>query len=187
MKNKNKSKMITAYQRMVDRMKLMALGLKHHWWDNKCLSKFKECITKNGMTQELVLPNYHCFNIAKQAIQMLKTILSPSPVELAIGFPSPCGAISCDQQNLPSIYYNWATLHQKCPHMPMSMGNKTTWNARLYPWDVWWWPTTSPKTNKPGTSMWTLASTLGWQWSITDASTSTLWKQGRWELAIQYF
>ncbi len=33
MKNKTKGKMITAYQRMVDRMNT-ALGLKHHWLDN---------------------------------------------------------------------------------------------------------------------------------------------------------
>jgi hypothetical protein len=33
--------MITAYQKMVDRMKLSALGLKHHCLDNKCLVAFK--------------------------------------------------------------------------------------------------------------------------------------------------
>jgi hypothetical protein len=37
-KNKNEGEMITAYQRMVDRMTLSALGLKHHQLDNKCLS-----------------------------------------------------------------------------------------------------------------------------------------------------
>jgi hypothetical protein len=35
MKNKTKGKMITAYQRMVDRMKLAALRLKHHQLDNE--------------------------------------------------------------------------------------------------------------------------------------------------------
>jgi hypothetical protein len=42
MKNQTKGKMITAYQSMVDRMKLLALGLKHHHLDNLCLAKFKE-------------------------------------------------------------------------------------------------------------------------------------------------
>ncbi len=54
MKNKTKFEMITAYQRMVDRMKLAALRLKHHPLDNKCSVKFKQCITKSGMTHKLV-------------------------------------------------------------------------------------------------------------------------------------
>ncbi len=32
MKNRTKGTMIMAYQRMVNRMKLLALGLKHHCW-----------------------------------------------------------------------------------------------------------------------------------------------------------
>jgi hypothetical protein len=72
MKNKTKGEMITVYQRMVDRMKLTALGLKHHWLDNKCSAKFKQCIMKNGMTHKLVPPDCHHRNIAKQAIQTFK-------------------------------------------------------------------------------------------------------------------
>jgi hypothetical protein len=64
--------MITAYQQMVDRMKLSALGLKHHHLVNKCLAPFKACITKNGMTHELVpLDCHHCI-IAEWAIQAFK-------------------------------------------------------------------------------------------------------------------
>jgi hypothetical protein len=72
MKNRTKGEIITAYQRMVNRMKLLALGLKHHQLDNKCLAKFKECITKNGMTHKLVPPDCHHCNIAKRAIQTFK-------------------------------------------------------------------------------------------------------------------
>jgi hypothetical protein len=72
MKNQNKGKMITAYQKMVDRMKLLALRLKHHHLDNKYLAEFKACITKNGMTYKLVPPDCHCCNITKRAIQTLK-------------------------------------------------------------------------------------------------------------------
>jgi hypothetical protein len=50
MKNKTKGEMINAYQQMVNRMKLLALGLKHHCLDNEYSAKFKECITKNKMT-----------------------------------------------------------------------------------------------------------------------------------------
>jgi hypothetical protein len=64
--------MITAYQRMVDRMKLLVLGLKHHPLDNECLTKFKECITKNGMTHKLVPPDCHHRNITKRVIQTFK-------------------------------------------------------------------------------------------------------------------
>jgi hypothetical protein len=50
MKNRTKGEMITAYQRMVNRMELLALRLKHCHLDNECSAKFKECIAKNGMT-----------------------------------------------------------------------------------------------------------------------------------------
>jgi hypothetical protein len=71
-KNQTEGKMITAYQKMVDRMKLLALGLKHHCLDNKCSAEFKACIAKNGMAHELVHPDCHQCNIAKQAIQTFK-------------------------------------------------------------------------------------------------------------------
>jgi hypothetical protein len=59
-------------KQMVNRMKLSALGLKHHCLDNKCLEKFKECIMKNGTMQELVPLDCHHHNIAKQATQTFK-------------------------------------------------------------------------------------------------------------------
>jgi hypothetical protein len=71
-KNQTKGKMITAYQKMVNWMKLLALGLKHHRLDNECLAAFNVCIAKNGMTHELVPPDCHHFNIAEQAIQTFK-------------------------------------------------------------------------------------------------------------------
>ncbi len=72
MKNRSEGKMITAYQRMVDRMKFLALRLKHHRLDNKCSAKFKECIAKNGMTHKLVPPDCHHRNITQWAIQTFK-------------------------------------------------------------------------------------------------------------------
>jgi hypothetical protein len=68
MKNKTEAEMINAYQRMVNRMKLLALGLKHHHLDNKCLVEFKECITQNKMMHKLVPLDCHRRNIAKRAI-----------------------------------------------------------------------------------------------------------------------
>ncbi len=70
MKNRTDGEMITSNQRMVNRMKLLALGLKHHRLDSKCMAKYKECIAKNGMTHELVPLDCHHCNITKQTIQM---------------------------------------------------------------------------------------------------------------------
>ncbi len=71
-KNRTEDEMITAYQRIVDRMAISGLGLKHHRLDNECSEKFKQCIRKNGMTHELVPPNNHRRNIAERAIQTFK-------------------------------------------------------------------------------------------------------------------
>jgi hypothetical protein len=73
MKNQTEGKMITAYQKMVNRMKLLALGLKHHRLDNECLAAFKACIAKNGMTHKLVPLDCHRCNISKRAIKTFKT------------------------------------------------------------------------------------------------------------------
>ncbi len=72
MKNRTEGKMITAYQKMVDRMEIAGLGLKHHRLDNECSENFKKCIKKNHMTWELVPPDCHQRNIAKRAIQTFK-------------------------------------------------------------------------------------------------------------------
>ncbi len=72
MKNRTEDEMITAYQRMVDRMAISGLGLKHHRLDNECSEKIKQCIRKNGMTHELVPPDNHRHNIAKRVIPTFK-------------------------------------------------------------------------------------------------------------------
>jgi hypothetical protein len=64
--------MIKAYQKMVDRMQLAGLGLKHHQLDNNCSNNFKKCIRKNNMTHELVPLDCHRRNMAERAIQTFK-------------------------------------------------------------------------------------------------------------------
>jgi hypothetical protein len=64
MKKKTKGKMINVHQQMVNRMKLLALGLKHHHLDNEYSSKSKE--------HKLVPPDCHRRNIAERAIQTFK-------------------------------------------------------------------------------------------------------------------
>ncbi len=97
LKNQTKGKMIMAYQKMVNRMKLLALGSKHHHLDNKCLTAFKACIAKNGMTHKLVPPDCH-----RRLFKCSRTILFPSSAEWTIDFLSPYGAILCNQRNSPS-------------------------------------------------------------------------------------
>jgi hypothetical protein len=72
MKNRTEGEMITAYQKMVDRMEISGLGLKHHRLDNECSDNFKKCIAKNKMTWELVPPDCHQRNMAERAIQTFK-------------------------------------------------------------------------------------------------------------------
>ncbi len=42
MKNRMEGEMIIAFQKMVDRMEIAGLGLKHHQLDNKCSENFKK-------------------------------------------------------------------------------------------------------------------------------------------------
>ena len=72
MKNRTEGEMIKAYQKMVDRMLLSGLGLKHHRLGNECSENFKKCIRQNNMTHELVPPDCHRRNIAERAIQTFK-------------------------------------------------------------------------------------------------------------------
>jgi hypothetical protein len=72
MKNRTEGEMINAYQKMVDRMLLSGLGLKHHRLDNECSKNFKKCIRQNNMTHKLVPPDCHRRNMAERAIQTFK-------------------------------------------------------------------------------------------------------------------
>jgi hypothetical protein len=126
MKYRMEGKMITAYQKMVDRMEIAGLGLKHHRLDNKCLENFKKCIKKNHMTWELVPPDCYQRNIAKQAIQTIKNYFVAILSRVDDRFPYLCGATSSDQQNSPLIYSNKAMWYQKYWHMRMCMGSTTT-------------------------------------------------------------
>jgi hypothetical protein len=72
MKNRTGGEMINAYQKIVDRMEISGLGLKHHRLDNECSKNFKKCIRKNNMTHKLVPPDCHQRNMAERAIQTFK-------------------------------------------------------------------------------------------------------------------
>jgi hypothetical protein len=46
MTNRTEGEMINAYQKMVDRMQLAGLELKHHGLDIECSNNSKKCIRK---------------------------------------------------------------------------------------------------------------------------------------------
>jgi hypothetical protein len=71
-KNITEGKMIEAYQRIVNRMRMANLGLKHHRLDNEASTAFKECIRENRMTHELVPPGNHRCNLTERVIQTFK-------------------------------------------------------------------------------------------------------------------
>ncbi len=136
MKNQTEGKIITAYQKMVNRMKLSTLGLKHHRLDNKCLVVFKACIAKSRMTQELVPLDCHHYNIAKQAIQMFKNHFVSILSRVDDRFPLSLWCHLVRPAELTATYYVRAMSHQKCPHMPMSTGSMTTRNTHSHTWDA---------------------------------------------------
>jgi hypothetical protein len=126
MKNRTKGKMITASQRMVDRMKLSALGLKHHQLDNEYLPKFKECIAKNRMTHKSVPLDCHHRNITEQAIQMFKNNFVSILSGVDNIFPLSLWCHHMQPVKLTNNLHDRARLHQTCPRMLMSMGNTST-------------------------------------------------------------
>jgi hypothetical protein len=126
MKNQTEGEMITAYQKMVNRMKLSALRLKHHHLDNQCLAAFKACIVKNGMTHELVPPDCHRCNIAKQAIQTSKNHFASilSGVDNRFSLSLWCHLVQPAELTVNLL--GQSNVAPKCPRMPMSTGNTTT-------------------------------------------------------------
>ncbi len=134
MKNRTKGKMIMAYQIMVNRIKLLALGLKHQHLDNECSAKFKECIAKNRMTHELVPLDCHHRNITKQANQTFKnhsvSILSgvdnrfPLSLWCHLVRPAELTINLLQQSNVAPKVSTYAHVHEqhdhmKCPFAPL--------------------------------------------------------------------
>ena len=64
--------MVSAYNTLVARLKLAGFEPKTHLLDNECSQEYKDTITKNGMTYQLVPPHDHRKNVAEKAIQTFK-------------------------------------------------------------------------------------------------------------------
>jgi hypothetical protein len=146
--------MITAYQKMVDRMKLSALELKHHRLDNKCSAAFIACTAKNGMIHELVPPDCQCCNIAKRAIQTFKnhfvSILSGGDNRFPLSLwchlvrPAELTINLLRQSNVaPKVpayaHVNGQHNYMKCPFAPLGCAvmahvkpkNRQSWNVHV--------------------------------------------------------
>jgi hypothetical protein len=61
--------MIRAFQKVVKRMRVAELDLKHHTSDNEASAAFKECIKDSRIEYKWVLPGNHCRKQAECAIQ----------------------------------------------------------------------------------------------------------------------
>jgi hypothetical protein len=72
MKNRSASKMICAYQELVDHLCSARIQPTLHLLDNKCSAKFKERINSNDMKYQLVPPHDHMRNIAETVIRVFK-------------------------------------------------------------------------------------------------------------------
>ncbi len=65
-------KLILTQARALKRMQKAGIVPKYQILDNKKLAAYEEAIRVSGMTFELVLPDNHCHNMAKKAIQTFK-------------------------------------------------------------------------------------------------------------------
>ena len=72
MRNRTSGEMISAYNALVARLKLAGFEPKTHLLDNECSHEYKDAITKNGMTYQLVPPHDHGRNVGEKAIQTFK-------------------------------------------------------------------------------------------------------------------
>jgi len=154
MKNRTEGETINAYQKMVDRMLLAGLGLKHHRLDNECSDNVKKCIRKNSMTHELVPPDCHRRNMAERAIQTFKnhfvTILSgvddrfPLSLWCYLVRPADLTVNLLRQSNLAPKILAYAHVHRQHDYMkrtfaPLPLGcsvmahvkpkNRRTWDV----------------------------------------------------------
>ncbi len=107
----------------------------HFYWSVvQCLAKFKECITKKGMTHKLVPLDCHHCSIAKRAIQMFKnhfvSILSgvdnrfPLSLQCHLVQPAELTINLLQQSNIAPKVSAYAHVHEqhkymKCPFAPL--------------------------------------------------------------------
>ena len=72
MHNWSKEKMIRAYEKIINRMRMAGLGIKKHTLDNEASDAFKQYIRQQQIQFELVPPGNHRCNQAERAIQTFK-------------------------------------------------------------------------------------------------------------------
>jgi hypothetical protein len=134
MKNKKEGEMIATYQKIVNRMQMASLGLKHHRLDNKASATFKDCIKANRMTHELVPPGNHRCNLAERAIQTFKHHFISILCGVDDQFPL---SLWCHLLSPGELTINLLRQSNVAPRSlprPMFMANMTTWGSSLHHW-----------------------------------------------------
>ena len=75
MRNRTKEEMIRANEKIINRMRMVGLGIKKHTLDNEASDALKQYIRKQEIQFELMPPGNHRRNQAERAIQTFKAHL----------------------------------------------------------------------------------------------------------------
>ena len=73
MKNRTSTEMVSAYKKMMKRLKAAGLKPKKHVLDNEASEDYKQAIKEEGVEYKLVPKGQHRQNVAERAIQMWKS------------------------------------------------------------------------------------------------------------------
>ena len=101
MKHRTEGEIMSAYQRIINRVRAAGLGLKKHILDNEASNAFKQTIKDNGMEYELVPPETAEGIRQKGQSKHSKHISSSSWPASMTSSRSPCGVTCWNQRNSP--------------------------------------------------------------------------------------
>ena len=92
MKNRTEMQIITAYQKIVDKLKAAGMSMNMFILDNECSEAFNNVIKENDMEYELVSTADQQRNITERAIQTVKNHFISIIYGVDKCFQSTCGA-----------------------------------------------------------------------------------------------
>jgi hypothetical protein len=187
MKNRSEDEMIEAYQKIINRMKAAGLGLKTHRLNNEASKAYKQCIHRNGMMDELVLPDNHRSNLAERAIQTFKHHFISILRGVDDKFPLSLWCVLLKQTELTVNLLRQSNVVPKKSAFTHVHGHHDYMKKLSRRLGARSKSTSSPKTDGRGTPTPKHDSTLGRHWSTTNASRYMTQKPEQQESATQYF
>ena len=97
MRNRTAGEIVWAYKAIMDRLSKGGVEPTVHLLDNECSEEYKEAISENNITFQLVPPNDHRRNAAEKAIQIFKDHFVAALCGMDAS-PCGCGASCCPTQ-----------------------------------------------------------------------------------------